>query len=77
MSHINYAILGDQTYSPRSKFPKDISYNLKQVINDFKRQALHARKLELIHPLSGDKMSWTCELPEDMRDLLECLSVEG
>ena len=77
MSHINYAILGDQTYSPRSKFPKGISYNLKQVINDFKRQALHARKLELIHPLSGDKMSWTCELPEDMRDLLECLSVEG
>ncbi len=77
MSHINYAILGDQTYSPRSKFPKGISYNLKQVINDFKRQALHAKKLELIHPLSGDKMSWTCELPEDMRDLLECLSVDG
>jgi 23S rRNA pseudouridine1911/1915/1917 synthase len=36
----------------------------------FPRQALHARRLGLIHPSSGEPMSWQSELPEDMRELI-------
>ncbi len=40
---------------------------------DFKRQALHAYRLGLVHPQSGKPMQWEAPLPEDMRQLLNSL----
>jgi 23S rRNA pseudouridine1911/1915/1917 synthase len=37
---------------------------------DFRRQALHACRLGLVHPHSGAAMQWEAPLPEDMRALL-------
>ncbi|MGE0559360.1 MAG: 23S rRNA pseudouridine(1911/1915/1917) synthase RluD [Burkholderiales bacterium] len=37
------------------------------------RQALHAEKLTLVHPLTGKTMQWHAPLPEDMRQLIEDL----
>jgi 23S rRNA pseudouridine1911/1915/1917 synthase len=37
---------------------------------DFRRQALHACRLGLVHPQSGAAMQWEAPLPEDMRALL-------
>ncbi len=39
----------------------------------FRRQALHAYRLGLVHPLSGAGMQWEAPLPEDMRALLRAL----
>ncbi|MDR2112959.1 MAG: 23S rRNA pseudouridine(1911/1915/1917) synthase RluD [Candidatus Accumulibacter sp.] len=36
----------------------------------FSRQALHARRLGLIHPATGKPMSWKSEPPEDMAELI-------
>jgi 23S rRNA pseudouridine1911/1915/1917 synthase len=36
----------------------------------FPRQALHARRLGLVHPVSGRPMSWQAPLPADMQDLI-------
>ncbi|MDR3300054.1 MAG: 23S rRNA pseudouridine(1911/1915/1917) synthase RluD [Candidatus Accumulibacter sp.] len=36
----------------------------------FPRQALHARRLGLTHPVTGEPMLWKSELPEDMRELI-------
>ena len=38
---------------------------------DFPRQALHARRLGLVHPATGKAMLWKAELPEDMAELIE------
>jgi 23S rRNA pseudouridine1911/1915/1917 synthase len=40
----------------------------------FKRQALHAFRLGLVHPSSGAVMQWEAPLPEDMRALLEAMA---
>jgi 23S rRNA pseudouridine1911/1915/1917 synthase len=42
----------------------------------FNRQALHAYQLGLIHPRTGEAMSWQCELPEDMVALLANMGVD-
>jgi 23S rRNA pseudouridine1911/1915/1917 synthase len=39
----------------------------------FRRQALHATRLMLTHPLSGRKISWEAPLPKDMAILLALL----
>jgi 23S rRNA pseudouridine1911/1915/1917 synthase len=40
---------------------------------DFPRQALHALKLGLIHPTTGEAMQWEAPLPEDFAQLLETM----
>ena len=47
---------------------------LKEALVNFKRQALHSRKLTLTHPISGELMSWKAPLPEDMSALLDVLN---
>jgi len=61
LSHIGHPIVGDQVYGRKFK-------NI-----DFPRQALHAQALTLIHPISGEKMDFECDLPQDMLDLIEML----
>ena len=41
---------------------------------NFKRQALHAYRLGLVHPVSGAAMQWEAPLPEDMRALFEAIA---
>jgi len=62
MAAIHHPLVGDQVYGKSN--PK---------LPPFHRQALHATRLGLVHPLSGLKMQWEVPLPEDMRDLLDML----
>jgi 23S rRNA pseudouridine1911/1915/1917 synthase len=41
---------------------------------NFKRQALHAYRLGLVHPVSGAAMQWEAPLPADMQGLLSELA---
>ncbi len=61
LSHIGHPLVGDPVYGRKGK------------AFDFGRQALHAAALTLEHPVSGDKMEFTSELPDDMRELLAAL----
>ena len=42
----------------------------------FHRQALHATRLALVHPGTGEMMEWTAPLPEDMQALLRVLRAD-
>lgn len=70
MAHIHYPLVGDPAYSGRLRIPAGISLEFDQVLRAFKRQALHAASLGFVHPLSGEAVSWTAELPADMQRLL-------
>jgi 23S rRNA pseudouridine1911/1915/1917 synthase len=61
-------------YGGKVRFPKKADEVLKKALVNFKRQALHARKLTLTHPISGKLMSWKAPLPEDMSALLDVLN---
>ncbi len=76
MAHIRHPLVGDTTYAGRPRLPKGASEELVDMLRSFPRQALHARKLELEHPRSGDTMSWEVPLPEDMQQLLAVLAAE-
>lgn len=73
MSHISYPLVGDPVYSGRMRLPAGCSSELKDSLRGFSRQALHAKRLELWHPVSGDLMEWEIDLPEDMLALLDVL----
>lgn len=70
MSHIGFALVGDKTYAGRSRVPAGTSPEFKDALRAFPRQALHAKKLTLIHPDSGEEVSWEVPLPKDMQSLL-------
>ena len=73
LSHIGHPLIGDPMYGGRVRFPKKASIDLKDSLINSKRQALHSKKLTLTHPISGENMSWTSKLPDDMMKLLEVL----
>ena len=73
LSHVGHPLVGDPVYGGRVRFPKKASVELKEALINFKRQALHSKKLTLIHPVSGELMSWKVPLPDDMQNFLDVL----
>ena len=73
LSHIGYSLVGDSIYGGRVRYPKRANESLKNELLNFKRQALHSKKLTLKHPKSGELLSWKIPLPEDMIKLLNVL----
>jgi len=73
LSHVGHSLIGDPMYGGRVRFPKKASEELKKALLNFKRQALHSKKLTLTHPISGELMSWKVPLPDDMLELLGIL----
>lgn len=73
MAYVNYPLLGDPTYGGRLRLPAGCSEALRTELQQFKRQALHAGVLGLIHPESDEEMQWQAPLPLDMQRLLEML----
>ncbi len=70
-SHINCPILGDNTYSSMKRtlnfIPSNFHKKLKDLLrNHLQRQALHAFKLEFIHPISEKKICIEIPLPDDI-----------
>lgn len=74
MAHIGYPLVGDPTYAGRSRVPAGTSAEFKERLKAFPRQALHAKKLTLIHPVDGEEVSWEVGLPEDMLALLDLVA---
>ncbi len=64
MQHIGHPLVGDNVYSASRRSHLKIP---------FPRQALHAERLGLVHPLTGEAMQWECPLPPDFASLLDAL----
>lgn len=62
MAHLKHPLVGDPVYGKADR-----------LLPPFHRQALHAARLGLIHPVSGEAMQWEAALPADMKELLEKL----
>ncbi|EUC68116.1 23S rRNA pseudouridine synthase D [Alcanivorax sp. 97CO-5] len=73
MAHRNYPLVGDPLYGGRLKQPAGATEALRQALHKFPRQALHARKLGLIHPATGEYCEFQAELPADMTSLIVAL----
>jgi 23S rRNA pseudouridine1911/1915/1917 synthase len=77
LAHIHHPVLGDPGYGgrqivwgPRTPGRKAEVQRLLKVLT---RQALHARTLGFVHPVSGHRMTFESPLPPDMAEALEIL----
>ncbi|NEX22757.1 23S rRNA pseudouridine(1911/1915/1917) synthase RluD [Thiorhodococcus mannitoliphagus] len=73
MAHIRHALVGDPLYGGRPRPPQGCSPQLRSALQQFPRQALHAIRLGLIHPQSGEAMSWQVPMARDLDALLDLL----
>lgn len=77
MQFLKAPLVGDPTYGIGNIIPHKMMANeLKETVLNFKRQALHAIKLGLIHPETNEFMEWQIDLAEDMKVLLEAMRLE-
>lgn len=77
MAHIRHPLLGDPVYGGRFKQAKGMTESCREVIHNFRRQALHAGLLGFIHPTSGEEVSWQVDLPDDMQQLVDALAADA
>jgi len=73
MTHIHYPLVGDSVYGGRLKLPPAANVYTREMLQSFRRQALHAYRLGLTHPATGESMEWQADIPPDMQGLLDCL----
>lgn len=75
MQSIRAPLVGDPVYGPRGGMMSGVRMSelLADTVKSFERQALHAARLGLIHPESGEAMQWHADLPADMKGLLAVL----
>jgi 23S rRNA pseudouridine1911/1915/1917 synthase len=77
MAHIHFPLVGDPLYGGRLKLPPGAGQALIETLRGFRRQALHAMRLSLRHPESGESLSWEAPLPADMKRLLAALEEDA
>ena len=70
MQHLRHPVVGDPVYAGRSRLPAGADENFIELLKNFKRQALHAWRLSLNHPETGELIQWEAPLPEDMVNLI-------
>ena len=73
LAHIKYPLVGDPVYGRRLGPPRNASPKLQETLRAFHRQALHAAKLGLTHPTSGEPLHWEVPPPPDFQQLLAAL----
>jgi len=72
LNHIGHSLIGDPLYGNSRKISNRDDPSLK-FAKEFKRQALHAKSLEFVHPLKHERIRFSVPLPSDMQTLLEAL----
>ena len=73
MSFKGNPILGDKSYGKSKKKFKKINPEVEKKINNFNRQALHAKSLGFIHPGSKKEVSFEAKRPKDFEELIKSL----
>lgn len=66
---IGHPLLGDPVYG---RTPKALRPLLDRL--EFRRQALHAAVLGFAHPITGERLSFSADLPRDMAELIDELA---
>ncbi len=66
LSSIGHALVGDPLYARPNSQLREV---LKRL--NFHRQALHAAVLGFVHPITGDQLRFSSDLPPDMEELID------
>ncbi|NGP52145.1 23S rRNA pseudouridine(1911/1915/1917) synthase RluD [Thioalkalivibrio sp. XN8] len=77
LAHIRHPLVGDPVYGGRLVVPAGATEALIEALRGFRRQALHAARLELVHPGSGEPVQFEAPLAADLEALLAVLRADA
>jgi len=77
MTHIGHPLVGDPTYGRKRNLPNDFPSEGLDLIDNLGHQALHAYKLAFEHPKTGEFMTFTHGMPEDMQNIADFLRLKS
>ncbi|MEM7540575.1 MAG: RluA family pseudouridine synthase [Pseudomonadota bacterium] len=77
LAHYGYPLVGDKQYGAKLHLPRSPLSALRDGLESFSRQALHARELAFTHPTSAAPMCFETRLPDDMAELLSLLDEDA
>jgi 23S rRNA pseudouridine1911/1915/1917 synthase len=73
LAYINHPVVGDQLYGGRMRLPANAGDQLRTVLQQFKRQALHACSIAFYHPQTDEELTFQAPLPDDFKLLLNTM----
>ena len=73
LSSVGHPLVGDRRYGATGRLPVHPHAQLQQAVQGFARQALHAARLTLAHPITGEALAFAAPPPADLMALLEAL----
>lgn len=79
MAHIRHPLIGDPLYGAQKTAVMSAlrgngyEEDVVEAVLSFGRQALHAKSISFVHPVSGEQMSFDSDLPDDFSKLLKML----
>ncbi len=76
-AYLRSPLVGDPLYGGRPRLPRSPSSELREQLQGFRRQALHAVRLEFIHPHTGRESCYESPLAQDMEALLATLRADA
>ncbi len=74
MQDLGHPVFGDPVYAGRERtegIRPEMRRRARWMLSLIKRQALHARQLNFVHPLTGEQMAFCADWPEDMQRVIE------
>ncbi len=77
LAHIHHPLIGDPLYGRRALLPPRATEDLRAALQGFHRQALHAARLALEHPLTGRACEWRAPVPDDLAALITALRADA
>ena len=72
-----HALVGDPVYGGRLALPAGASEALIDMLRRFRRQALHATRLGIEHPATGESIAWEVPPPADFEELLAVMRADA
>jgi 23S rRNA pseudouridine1911/1915/1917 synthase len=77
LAHIGFPVVGDPVYGGRQRQLAGAGAPLSAALQAFRRQALHAQRLQLKHPGTGRALSFEAPVPPDLEALLRLLRADA
>ena len=78
LQHIGHPVVGDAVYGGEQRALNDAdTVELNQALTRLKRQALHARLLEFVHPVTGEDLTFSAPMPKDIQRVVDALQIHG
>jgi len=77
LAHVGHPLVGDSRYGARCRVPPAADPATVEVLRGFRRQALHAWRLALRHPVSDAALEFEATVPVDLAALIDALDADA